>query len=226
MADLKKHMPLFAVLIGLQMALALVLTLAWLQAPPRLSDSWLGGIADNLSGPLLIYWTSMAALVLMGVGGYWSVEINDGFNLEAWRYPSFSAWLFRRLCFGVLIGMLVLCAGLLPLLGSLYRGEMALAIGVVVLLSLYCACLSLALMVATLLGIKTAHALAAMLLFHTANVIFDGLNLPNAIRLFLVGEGGSGITALVTGSLIALVVWATSATASSTAISTRGSEYQ
>ena len=226
MTGLRRHRTLLLFLVALQASTVTLPLLAWLRYAPDIGGSWLARVTDNFGGLLLIVWTWMGAITLIGVGAYWDAEMNQAFYLEAWRYRSFASWVRQRLVCASMFGAVVLGIGLLPFLAYAYRGEPRNAVAVVALLALYTACLSLAIVVAHMLGARTEHAFAAVLLFHATNIVFDGIAWPNVVSYFLIGERASAVSALVASVVIAVTVAWTSRCANPTTISVRGSEHQ
>lgn len=172
-------------------------------------ESWLAKIPDGVVGMfwLQFMWVWVAANGLIGIGAFWTRELNELFFLEVWRHASFKEWLWRKLQFICFFNTVLYGLGPLPFLLEFYPGEIFSAFSLLALLILYNMNLSLALFIMMLIGIGTPHAFAFTLFFHAINVIFNGGGLPNAMQYFLIGEEAGTFSTMIIIALFLLTMW-------------------
>lgn len=206
--DLIKYRFIFGTSLSLQI-LACSASFYFLGYSSVIRESWLAKIPDGVVGMfwLQFMWVWFAANGLIGVGAFWTSELNDLFFLEVWRHASFKEWLWRKLQFICFFNTVLYGLGPLPFLLTFYPGEIFSAFSLLALLILYNIHLSLVLFILMLIGIGTPHALSLTLLLHAINVMFNGGGLPNTMQYFLIGEKAGIFSAMVIMGLILLNMW-------------------
>lgn len=211
---------------GLQLLTCWVPYFRFFSPSPVLRESWLSSVSTAFSSVLVLFWTWLMAIGLIGVGAYWSTEVNDRFALEAWRHASFKAWIWRKIRFVLFLNAVVYGLAPLPFLLASYPGEAISVLLLIAFLLLYSTHLSLIFLIATLLGARTAYAFAGTLSYHVLNLLLDGVGWPNTLQYFLIGEqAGIASLAIVTGLLVLMIGMMIGKTTPTT-ITRRGSEYQ
>lgn len=192
---LRRHHRLLLVLVTAQLTTSALPLIRWFTYGADIRESWLSSIWRNYSSVLVMFWLWMVAIVVMGIGAWWSREVDDGFYLEVWRHRSYRAWLAERIRFGALMVLVVLGIGMAPPLAASHSGQGGEVLVVTALLVLYVAGLSLSVVALSLAGVRTSLAVTVVLLFHLTNVIFDGLGLPNVVTFYLLAEDASVLSA-------------------------------
>lgn len=224
--DLLKHRILLGAVLGLQFLTCWVPYFRFFSPSPVLQESWLSSVSTAFSSVLVLFWTWLMAIGLIGVGVYWSTEVNDRFALEAWRHASFQSWIGQKIRFVLLLNAVVYGLTPLPFLLVSYPGEGVSVLLLTAFLFLYSTHLSVLFLLATLLGAKTAYAFTGTLSYHVLNLLLDGVGWPNTLQYFLIGEqAGIASLAIVTGLLVLMIGMMIGKTIPTT-ITKRGSEYQ
>jgi len=225
LTDFRNHRVLFSAVVGLQVLSCMAPYVTHFVYSPNIVESYVANVADYFSTPLLLFWLWFAAIGLIGVGGYWSIEAGSRFHLEAMRHGSFSVWLGRKLGVVVAVGLLVYGALPFAFLAAIYPGQGRAALLASLLLALYGLHLALAFVGLSMLGLRTGYAFAGVLAYHAANLAFDHAGLPNTIRYFLIAERGGVLSLLASILGIALLFVIMFRLSRPSHITTRGSEF-
>lgn len=223
---LKKSSRLLVWLVALQSMSVATPYLLWFRPSPRITDGWFWTVQGRFSPVLALFWVWVVVIPLAGSGAHWSAELNDAFFMEAWRHPTYRAWLWRSVGSTLLVGAVSVAVGLGPLLLAFHSGQVIEVALSVALLTAYCACLTTMTVLATVLGAKSAHAFAGVLLFHVTNLALEGAGVPSVLRFFLAGEAGGWVSALVAIIAMGTVIAALLLVSSPATIMTRGSEFE
>ncbi|MBT9283077.1 MAG: hypothetical protein KM312_10640 [Hydrogenibacillus schlegelii] len=169
-----------------------------------LQESWLYSVSAFFNHMLVVFWTWLMTIGLIGVGAYWNTEANDRFYLEAWRYPAFPSWMGRKILFILFYDAAMYGLAPLPFLFAAYPGESMTVLLLSVFLFLYAAHLSLLYLAASVLGAKSVYALIGTISYHVINLVFDGVGWPNALQYFLIGERAGFVSFFVIAGMMAL----------------------
>lgn len=224
-ADIWNHRALFSVTFVLQATTCMAPYVLLFVYSPLLHESLLANVADYFSAPLVLFWLWFAAVGMIAVGGFWSAEVSERFCLEVWRHSSFTQWLRRKLL--VVVAASVFVYGLIPLpfLLATYPREIPSVVAVCGFLALYGLHLSLALIGASMLGIRSSSAFGGVLSYHAINLLFNHLGWPNTVQYFLIAEQASTTSFLAALGFVGLVLGLMLRGFGPTAMTTRGSEY-
>lgn len=206
LTDLRKHFLLLVMILGLYIVSISVPYLFWFINLPLLCESWLVSISRTFHHIVFMFWVWLMVIGLIGIGAYWSTESNERVYFEVWRYRSYQAWLWKKICFVVFFNVILFAFGFLPFMLALYRGEVILVLQTMMFLILYSVQLSLMLLAGTMLGLKMTYAFLCVFSFHLLNVLFDGMGRINVIQYFLIGERAGILSCLMSVGLISLTI--------------------